>query len=150
MKIITELEHGLVQVYAYSLPIGAVLLHKGNFYEKVDEEHAKDVFGKEWVFEPHYGSLISKEQFNYIFSKFIICSFLHFLFKENQFEVNEMKYFVRKQKDEKMIQSFQIDINQRKEVLNSFDEELIKIIKSFQTDIEKAIEFHLKKFKKLS
>ena len=62
MKLITKLEHGLVQVYFHSLPLGAILLHKGNFYEKIGSEYAlKD--GKQCTIEPNYGCLISEEQF---------------------------------------------------------------------------------------
>ena len=50
-------------MYASALPAEAVFLHKGDFYEKIDDEHAKQVRGKEWIFEGHYGCLISEEQF---------------------------------------------------------------------------------------
>jgi len=64
MKKVTELEHGLIQVYFYSLPIGATFLHKGNFYEKIEEEKVKEVCDKEWVMEGQYGCLISEKQFD--------------------------------------------------------------------------------------
>ena len=64
MKKLTQLENGLIHVYAYCLPSDAVFLHKGEFYIKIDDESAEDMFGKEKVFEGHYGCLISEKQYN--------------------------------------------------------------------------------------
>ena len=63
MNKITELEHGLIQVYFHTLPIGTLFLHKGNFYEKIDAELVTEFCSRSWVFESHYGCLISEKQF---------------------------------------------------------------------------------------
>jgi len=60
---VVNLENGLIHVHFYSLPLGAIFLHKGSFYEKIAEERVKQICGREWVFEIHYGCLISEEQF---------------------------------------------------------------------------------------
>ena len=56
------LSPGEAHVYFYSLPEGEVFEHQGERYTKTGEEEAKDVAGKAWVFESHYGCIISAER----------------------------------------------------------------------------------------
>ena len=50
-------------VFLGSLPIGTDFLHKHFSYRKVDAEHARDMEGKVWVMEPHYGAVITLTQY---------------------------------------------------------------------------------------
>jgi len=50
-------------VYFGVLPTGSEFLHIDKAYRKIDEEHAIDMQGKNWVIEPHYGAVITISQF---------------------------------------------------------------------------------------
>jgi len=50
-------------VYFWALPIGEKFVHKGEVYQKIEDEYVLDQQGKRWVFEPHYGCVITEEQF---------------------------------------------------------------------------------------
>ncbi len=58
-------------VFAYAVPIGTELLHKGRWYRKTEDEHAVSLeTGKQGVFEGHWGCLIPQEQAEKIWPEF--------------------------------------------------------------------------------
>ncbi len=51
----------LVHVFFGSLPVGTGFWHKNGWHIKTDEEEAYCVLGKRWIFEIHYGCVITQE-----------------------------------------------------------------------------------------
>ena len=50
----------MLHAYFYSLPLNTQFIHKGKRYIKIGEELVKDLDEKEYLFESHYGCLVSE------------------------------------------------------------------------------------------
>ena len=57
-------EIDLIQVFFFALPIGATFIHKDNFYCRIGNNEVVILpSGNKYLFEEHYGCLITKTQF---------------------------------------------------------------------------------------